>query len=83
MISAHQRRGVPANSSPEYSMEGFLVAVGAAIRPMKIMGRDLVQAAIRAYHVCWPNTSGTPDINGVELLVKRLMASEKQLSLWR
>src|SRR3954465_13432083 len=64
-------------------MEDFLVAVGAAIGPMKIMGPDLVQAAIRAYHVLWPNTSGTPDINEVELLVKRLMASERQLSLWR
>jgi hypothetical protein len=64
-------------------MEDFLVAVGAAVGPMKIMGRDLVQAAIRAYHVLWPNTSGTPNISEVELLVKRLMASEKQLSLWR
>src|SRR4051812_15206243 len=64
-------------------MEDFLVAVGAAVGPMKIMGRDLVQAAIRAYHVLWPNTSGTPDIDEIKILVERLMASQTQLNLWR
>ena len=82
-INVRVRRGVPADASPEYSMENFLVAVGAAIGPMKIMGRDLVQAAIRAYHVLWPNTSGTPDIDEIKILVERLMASQSQLNLWR
>ena len=66
VVSARQRRGVPADSSPEYSMEDFLIVVGAAVGPMKIMGRDLVQGAIWAYHVLWPNTSGTPDIDEVK-----------------
>ena len=51
VINARVCRGVPADASPEYSMEDFLVAVGSAVGLMKIMGRDLVQAAIRAYHV--------------------------------
>ena len=46
VIAARERRGVPVAPSQEYSMEDFLIAVGAAIGPMKIMGRDLVQAAI-------------------------------------
>ena len=83
VLAARVHRGVPVDTDSEYSMEDFLVAVDATVGPMKIMGRDLVQAAIRAYHVLWPNTSGTPDINEVQLLVKRLMASERQLSLWR
>src|SRR3954463_12447658 len=64
-------------------MEDFLIAVGATIGPMKIMGRDLVQAAIRAYHVLWPNTSVTPDIDEIKILVERLMASQNQLNPWR
>ena len=82
MINARVRQGVPADASPEYSMEDYLVAVGAAVGPMKIMGRDLVQAAIRAYHVLWPNTSGTPDIDEIKVLVEILMASQNQLNLW-
>src|SRR4051812_22034228 len=81
VIAARERRGVPVDPSQEYSMEDFLIAVGAAIGLMKIMGRDLVQAAIWAYHVLWPNTSGTPDIDEVEVLVARLMASQTQLNL--
>jgi hypothetical protein len=83
VLAARARRGEPDAVDFEYSMEDFLVAVGAAVGPMKIMGRDLVEAAIKAYHALWPNTSGTPDINEVKLLVTRLMASERQLSLWR
>ena len=65
VLAARARRGEPVAVDFEYSMEDFLVAIGAAVGPMKIMGRDLVQAAIRAYHVLWPNTSGTPDINEI------------------
>lgn len=83
VISARVRRGVPVDADSEYSMEDFLVAVGATVGSMKIMGRDLVQAAIRAYHVLWPNTSGTPDIDEIKILVERLMASQNQLNLWR
>ena len=43
----------------------------------------MVLAAIQAYHVIWPNTSGTPDIDEVKILVERLMASQNQLNLWR
>src|SRR3954463_13469852 len=64
-------------------MEDFLIAVGATIGPMKIMGKDLVQAAIQAYHVLWPNTSVTPDIDEIKILVERLMASQNQLNPWR
>ena len=83
MINARVRRGVPADASPEYSMEDFLVSVGSVVGPMKIMGRDLVQAAIRAYHVLLSNTSRTPDIDEIKILVERLMASQNQLNLWR
>ena len=42
VLAARMRRGVPVAADSEYSMEDFLVAVGAAVGPMKIMGRDLV-----------------------------------------
>ncbi|MDO5764055.1 MAG: TMF family protein, partial [Bifidobacteriaceae bacterium] len=83
VLAARARRGLPVDVNFEYSIEDFLVSVGAALGPMKIMGRDLVLAAIRAHRALWPNTSGTPNISEIELLVTRLNASEKQLSLWR
>ena len=79
-MDARARRGVPNLPNQEYYIEDLLVVVVAAIEPMKIMGRDLVKAAIRAFNVLWPNE---PKISKVEVLVAKLMDSQTQLNLWR
>src|SRR4051812_8517901 len=64
-------------------MDDFLIADGTFIGQMKIMGRDVGQSTIRAYHVLWTNISATTDIAEVKIFVERLMQSQTQLNLGR
>ena len=64
----------------EWMVEDHLAALAARVKPMKVIGIDLLSAAIRTYRGLWPGKLVPTAIEG---LVEALMESEERLGEWR
>ena len=70
MVSARLRRGESNDPERAYSIEDYLVSLGAATKPMEAFGVDLVDAAIWVLNVFWMNDE---KLQHVGALAKKLM----------
>lgn len=77
---AREERVESGSVPAEWGMEDHLTALDARITPLKSIGTELMNAAIRAHHVLWPEATG-PDT--VPELSWRLQATEARLREWR
>ena len=70
---AQQLRG---ESSDDWSMEDLVTSLLARVRPMRIIGVDVVDAALRAFRVLWPHE---PRPSTMEGLIRFLDATDDRL----
>ena len=61
-------------------MEDHLTALSARIKPLKVLGVDLLNAGIHAFKALWPDVEAPTSLPE---LVDELMASEDRLNEWR
>ena len=66
--------------STEWSIDDHLLALRSRISPLRVLGVDLLSAAIRAHSVLWPDSEAT---KSVAELAACLLGSEAKLREWR
>ena len=66
--------------SADLSIDDLLLSLRSRIGPLRVLGVDLLSAAIRAHRALWPDAEPTKSI--AELAIG-LGASEKRLRDWR
>ena len=64
----------------EWDIDDHLTALHARLSPLKIIGVDLLNAAIRVHKVLWPGTEAPKSVGE---LARQLQGSEDQLREWR
>jgi len=67
-------------SSEDWSMEDLVTSLIGRVKPMKVIGVDVVDAALRAFRVLWPDE---PRPSTMEGLIRFLDATEDRLQEWR
>ena len=80
MNKARQKKAESGPISAEWDIDDHLKALHARLSPLHNIVIDLLNAAIRAYGVLWPD-SGAP--KSVAELASCLQASEDRLREWR
>jgi len=77
---ARLKRAESGPISEAWDIEDHLTALNARLSPLKAIGVDLLDAAIRAYNVLWPGSQAPASVSE---LARCLMASEDRLIEWR
>lgn len=77
---AREKRAEAGEISATWDIEDHLTALDTRISPLKSIGTELMNAAIRAYHVLWPEATGPAT---VAELSKCLQTTETRLREWR
>ena len=73
-------RQLRGESSEDWSMEDLSASLLARVKPMRVIGVDVVNAALRAFRVLWPDE---PRPSTMEGLIRFLDATDDRLQEWR
>ena len=65
---------------PNWSIDDHLIALRTRIKPLHVLGVDLVNAAIRARSILWPDADLSPHMSD---LASDLRGTEDRLRAWR
>ena len=65
---------------PNWSVDDHLLALRTRIKPLRVLGVDLVNAAIRPRSVLWPDRELSPNMSD---LAADLQGTEDRLHAWR
>ena len=63
-----------------WSVDDHLLALRTRIKPLRVLGVNLVNAALRARRVLWPDTELSPHMKD---LADDLQGTEDRLRAWR
>ena len=66
--------------SAEWDVDDHLLALHSRISPLRVLGKDLFSAAIRAHAVLWPESAPSKSIRDLAIT---LQESEQRLREWR
>ena len=75
-----EKRARAGPIAAEWVVEDHLAALTARVKPLKIIGIDVLGAAIHTYRILWPDTEVPSAINK---LAEALLESEERLDEWR
>ena len=61
-VAKAQRKQIKAGGTvqPNWGVDDHLIALGSRIKLLRVLGVDLVNAAIRARSILWPDTELSP-----------------------
>ena len=81
-VAKAHRKQIKAGGTvqPNWSIDDHLIALRTRIKPLHILGVDLVNAAIRARSTLWPDADLSPHMSD---LASDLRGTEGQLRAWR
>ena len=81
-VAKAHRKQIKAGEAvqPNWSVDDHLIALRSRIKPLRVLGVDLVNAAIRARSVLWPDTERSPHMSD---LASDLQGTEDRLRVWR
>ena len=81
-VAKAQHKKIKAGEAvqPNWSVDDHLTALRSRIKPLRVLGVDLVNAAIRARSVLWPDTDLSPHMSD---LASDLQGTEDRLRVWR
>ena len=66
--------------SANWSIDDYLLALRSRITPLRVLGVELLTAAIRAHDVLWPDSE---PLTGIPDLAARLQGAEVKFHEWR
>ena len=80
-VKKSRRQQIKAGPIPtDWSIDDHLLALRSRISPLRVLGVDLLSAAIRAHSVLWP---GSEPNKSIAELAACLQGSEANLREWR
>ena len=64
-VAKAHRKQIKAGGTvqPNWSIDDHLIALRTRVKPLHVLGVDLVNAAIRARGILWPNTELSPHMS--------------------
>ena len=82
VVAKAQRKQIKVGGTvqPNWGVDNHLIALRSRIKPLRVLGVDLVNAAIRARSVLWPDTELSPHMSD---LASDLQGTEDRLHAWR
>ena len=81
-VAKAHRKQIKAGEAvqPNWSVDDHLTALRARLKLLRVLGVNLVNAAIRARSVLWPDTERSPHMSD---LASDLQVTEDRLRAWR
>ena len=80
MKKVRTRRALETRIDTEWELDDFLVALKARMGPIKRIGCDVMNSAIRLCRILWPKE---PTPTTARTLAEKMMDAEDRLTEWR
>ena len=79
-LSRRRRAGQGEVLSTDWDQDDLLLALRSRLGPLRILGNELLKAAISTHSALWPESEG---IKNIEALAEALRGSKQRLREWR